>query len=171
MKTHLSRDIFLENFANKILRREGYSGSWIYLYWNNKFRTTAGWVLRNGRRRIHLNPILKEGEFRKHLMCTLKHELAHVLAYHRAGRRQIQVHGLEWKKACRDFGIPKEKPRHDLAFRGINVKRKFFYYCPNCGEMVGRVKPFKKPHACIACCIKTNKKAKYDRRFQLRLVR
>ena len=170
MKKYLFRDPYLEEWANNILVRVGYDGPRVRVSWNNRFRTTAGWFIRKGRKRIELNPILDEGEFRKHLMCTLKHEMAHVLAYCRAGRCQIKVHGPEWKKACRDLGIPKEKPFHDLAFRGINVKRKFFYHCPNCRDVLGRVKPFERPHACIACSLKHNKKVVYDPRFRMRLL-
>jgi predicted SprT family Zn-dependent metalloprotease len=36
---------------------------------------------------------------------TLRHELAHLLAQFRVGRRRIAPHGPEWRIACRDLGI------------------------------------------------------------------
>src|ERR1700687_2873461 len=36
---------------------------------------------------------------------TLRHELAHLLAQFRVGRRRIAPHGAEWRRACRDLGI------------------------------------------------------------------
>lgn len=169
MKSHLIQDVFLEKLANNILRRVGYDGPRVYVYWNRRFRTTAGVAFFLRKKRVQLHPILKEGKFRRHLMCTLKHELAHILAYSRFHWRTIKVHGPEWRRACRELGIPKEKPFHDLVFRGINVKRKFFYYCPNCKELVSRVRPFKTVPACIKCC-RLHNEGKYYPKFRLRLI-
>jgi SprT protein len=172
MKKYLLRDFILEEWTNDILFKVGYSGPRVRVFWNKKLRTSAGLFYRSGLKRIHLNPELSKGEFIEHLILTLKHEIAHALAYNRAGRRKIKVHGLEWQKACQDLGIPNEKPYHYLTFKNIKVKRKFFYYCPNCQNVVDRVRPFKIEHACIVCCVKNNphKKIKYDARFQLKLL-
>jgi len=170
MKKHLIRDIFLQNLANKILRRAGYEGPLVSVFWNKKLRTTAGLFTKEKNKKIHLNTVLKVGKFRKHLLCTLRHELAHILAYYRSGSK-ISFHGPEWRQACKDLGIPKEKRTHDLQIRGIireiKVARKFFYRCPSCGEVDERVKPYKSPRACHKCVRKYRGKVEYHPRFRL----
>src|ERR1700730_17806348 len=47
---------------------------------------------------------------------TLRHELAHLLAQFRAGRRRISPHGEEWRQACHDLGIGDEVRCHNLPF-------------------------------------------------------
>jgi SprT protein len=66
--------------------------------WNSRMRSTAGTAY-PGKALITLNPRLREfGE--DELDRTLRHELAHLLAHHRAGRRRIAPHGREWRRAC-----------------------------------------------------------------------
>ncbi|MDB6080069.1 MAG: family peptidase, partial [Akkermansiaceae bacterium] len=69
--------------------------------WNARMQTTAGrawWP----DRLIELNPKLKE-QAPEEMWRTLRHELAHLVAYERAGRRRIEPHGLEWKAACAEL--------------------------------------------------------------------
>lgn len=87
----------------------------IKVYWNPRMRTTAGrawWP----DRKIELNPKLKEYN-PDEVWRTLKHELAHLVAYERNGRRRIDPHGIEWQTACEDLGIPGERPYHNLPFK------------------------------------------------------
>ena len=80
-----------------------------------RLSTTAGlacWRTRT----ISLNPKLMEVSPAE-VQRTLRHELAHFLAQHRAGRRRIAAHGAEWRKACRDLGIPNESRCHDLPLK------------------------------------------------------
>lgn len=130
--------------------------------WNTKLRSTAGYA-KWPQWLIELNPRLVE--FNGQVDRTLKHELAHLVAYARANRRRIEPHGPEWRQACADLGIPDESPRHALPLPQTKRKRNFFYICTACGFTVGRVKKFRRHTACLACCRKHNG-GRYDSRFQ-----
>ena len=82
--------------------------------WNSRMRTTAG-VAIAARWEVWLNPALREIS-EDEVGKTLLHELAHLLTQHRHGRRRLSPHGVEWREACRDLGIPDEKRTHQLPF-------------------------------------------------------
>ena len=129
--------------------------------WNPRMRTTAGrawWPDRV----IELNPKLKECE-PEEIWRTLKHELAHLVAYERCGRRRIDPHGSEWQTACADLGIAGEQPYHNLPFKRRRMKRNHAYICSNCLAVIHRVRPITKAVACYACCRKFNHGAYHDR--------
>ncbi len=150
-----SNSLWLPELARKVTVR-----------WNSRMRTTAGrawWP----DRAIELNPKLLEHP-REELWRTLKHELAHLIAYERCGRRRIEPHGIEWQTACRDLGIPNEKPFHELPFKARRLKRNYHYSCPACGTTIARVKPFHKAVACYDCCRRYNH-GMYHERFRLTL--
>ena len=129
--------------------------------WNPRMRTTAGrawWPDRS----IELNPKLKECE-PDELWRTLKHELAHLVAYERSGRRRIDPHGAEWRSACSQLGIPGESPFHTLPFERRKMKRKHTYVCANCFAEIQRVRPITRTVACYECCRKFNHGAYHDR--------
>ena len=129
--------------------------------WNPRMQTTAGrawWP----DRAIELNPKLKECE-PEELWRTLKHELAHLVAYERCGRRRIDPHGPEWQTACADLGIPGEKPFHNLPFKRRKMKRNHSYICSNCFATIHRVKPIRRAVACYDCCRKFNAGLYHDR--------
>src|SRR4051794_3194214 len=90
--------------------------------WNPSMRSTAGtanWT----KCLISLNPQLRQfgdGE----VDGTLRHELAHLLAQDRVGKRRIQPHGREWRQACVDLGLPNEKRCHDLPLQRRQLQRK-----------------------------------------------
>lgn len=132
--------------------------------WNNRMRSTAGrasWP--DGL--IELNPRLKEfGE--EELWSTLRHELAHLVAYARVGRRRVAPHGPEWRQACVDLGIPNERPYHDLPLPSRRMKRKHLYVCRNCQVEWWRVRPFRRAVACYDCCRKHNG-GEYDERYRM----
>ena len=107
-------------------------------------------------------PKLRECE-PEELWRTLKHELAHLVAYERCGRRHIDPHGPEWQTACADFGIPGEQPFHTLPFKRRRMKRNHAYICPNCFATIHRVKPIQRTVACYDCCRKFNDGAYHDR--------
>lgn len=134
--------------------------------WNARLRSTAGYA-RYPSWSIELNPRLRE--FEGQVERTLKHELAHLIAYHRAGRRRIEPHGTEWRAACADLGIADEKAQHRLPLPRNEIERKLAYACPSCQTVVHRVRKFRRPTACLQCC---NRHAggKYDARFRLVLV-
>jgi predicted SprT family Zn-dependent metalloprotease len=134
--------------------------------WNRGMRTTAGVALA-GRNEIWLNPMLKEvpGD---EVDRTLRHELAHLLAQHRVGRRRIAPHGPEWRKACGDLGIAGEGRTHALPFEGRRLKRRYRLVCPACGDSHGRVRPPGRALACLRCC-RLHNGGRYDERFRFRV--
>jgi predicted SprT family Zn-dependent metalloprotease len=99
---------------------------------------------------------------------TLRHELAHLLAQWRVGRRRIPPHGPEWRQACRDLGIADEARCHNLRFTSKTHARRYVYRCPNCKETFPRVRRIRRAIACLACCRKHNR-GDFDQRFRLKL--
>ena len=129
--------------------------------WNPRMRTTAGrawWP----DRAIELNPKLRDFGSEE-IWRTLKHELAHLVAYERCGRRRIDPHGPEWQTACADLGIAGESVTHKLAFKRRRMARNHTYACSNCQAVIHRVRPIKRPVACHECCRKFNNGSYHDR--------
>jgi predicted SprT family Zn-dependent metalloprotease len=100
---------------------------------------------------------------------TLRHELAHLLAQWRAGRRRIAPHGSEWRQACVDLGIADEARCHNLPFATKSFPPRFVYVCPNCKENFPRVRKIRRAIACLACC-RAHNRGEFDRRFRLKLI-
>jgi SprT protein len=134
--------------------------------WNARLRSTAGYA-RYPKWAVELNPLLRD--FEGQVERTLKHELAHLIAYHRSGRRRIEPHGREWRQACVDLGIAGEKAHHRLPLPRNEVVRKLVYACPACQTTVQRVRKFRRPTACLHCCNK-HASGQYDGRFKLALL-
>ena len=131
--------------------------------WNPRMRSTAG-LARIENSLITLNPRLVEfGD--EEIDRTLRHELAHLLAHFRAGRRRIAAHGREWRKACADLGMPGERRCHDLPLPRRQLTRRHIYVCPVCRTEVRRTRPFRRPSACLSCC-RTHNRGRYDKRFK-----
>jgi SprT protein len=132
--------------------------------WNRRMRSTAGrafWP----EGRIELNPRLLDfapDEVRN----TMLHELAHLLAYAKAGRRRIKAHGVEWRQACRELGIPNESATHSLPLPTREMARKWRYTCPACQESIERVRKMKRYAGCYRCC-KEHNGGYYHRKFRL----
>lgn len=172
----MRRDPLLEDFANHLLQTSKLHLPWkksqkplqVRVAWNPALRSTAGQAFCSDRL-IVLNPKLIEVSPAE-VQRTLRHELAHVLAQYRAGRRQIADHGEEWIQACTDLGIPNESPFHTLKIlKARRIKPKFFYECPECHSQISRVIPLKTKAACIGCCNSHNN-GKYSHKFQFRPV-
>ncbi len=100
---------------------------------------------------------------------TLRHELAHLLAQWRAGRRRIAPHGIEWRQACCDLGIADEARCHNLPFATRTYAARYVYVCPNCKEKFPRVRRIRRAIACLVCCRKHNG-GDFDPRFRLKRV-
>lgn len=135
----------------------------VRIEWNARMRSTAGLAF-PGRSLVRLNPRLREfgdAEVRR----TLLHELAHLLAHERAGRRRIAPHGAEWRRACVDLGLPDERRTHDLPLPRRVVARRHHYRCPSCGTTIARVQPLRRGSACIRCC-RAHNHGRYDARFR-----
>jgi SprT protein len=163
------RDAALEAEAREILDRLGmHEGvAKLRVVWNPKLRSTAGYA-KWPQWLVELNPRLHE--FPGQVQRTMKHELAHLIAYARAGRRRIDPHGPEWQMACALIGIPDESARHTLPLPRSQQQRRFSYVCPSCGFTVARVRKFRRHTACLACCRQHNG-GRYDVRFQFVLKR
>lgn len=166
-KSRLRSDPLLQDFANQLLVAAGCRGLSVAVFWNPSLRTTAGMASWK-ERRIILNPKLVEVSAAE-VQRTLRHELAHLLAQHRAGRRRVDAHGPEWKQACADLGIPNEARCHALPFKKRKVQRKYFYACPECATVLARVLPLRRKVACVKCCRKFNGGV-YQERFRFKPV-
>src|ERR1700693_64521 len=101
---------------------------------------------------------------------TLRHELAHLLAQWRVGRRRIAPHGIEWRQACRDLEIVGEARCHNLPFATRTFPPRYVYVCPNCKEKFPRVRRIRRATACLAPCRK-HKRGEFDLRFRLKWTR
>jgi SprT protein len=163
------RDSALEARARELLR------AWdaislarsVRVEWNSRLRSAAGRAdFRYGL--VSLNRrLVNHGD--AEIDHTLRHELAHLLAQFRAGRRRISPHGAEWRAACRDLGIADETRCHTLPFPVNRRAHRFIYICPNCRRDFPRVRKLRRAVACLPCCRAHNGGA-FDRRFRLRLA-
>jgi len=131
--------------------------------WNPRMRSTAGLAYPK-QALIKLNPRLREIS-EAEIDRTLRHELAHLLAQHRAGRRRIAPHGPEWRRACADLGLAGEARCHTLPLPRRTLARRHAYRCPSCAVEVRRVRAFRRATACLACCRK-HAGGRYDERFR-----
>jgi SprT protein len=163
------RNFDLEAKARELLRMNdaGKIAMAVRVEWNSRLKTAAGRVDYRSKL-ILLNPQLihHPGETDR----TLRHELGHILAQFRAGRRRISTHGAEWRQACRDLGISGEKRCHNLPFPAKRYAARYIYRCPNCQRDFSRVRRVKRVVACLACCRAQNG-GDFDPRFRLKLIR
>jgi len=164
----IEHDLILEKEARQLLQPHSPRlAERVTVLWNPRMRTSAG-LASYQRWEVILNPALKkisEAEVDK----TLRHELAHLLARDRSGRKRIAPHGDEWRQACIDLGIPNENRTHELPFVRHRQQRKFFYRCPSCKETLSRVRKPRRKIACLACCRKYAG-GKYEERFRFEVV-
>jgi SprT protein len=162
------RDVDLETKACALLCSLGAARGArdLRVEWNSRLRTAAGRADYR-QKLISLNPRLFE--YPAEIDRTLRHELAHILAQFRAGRRRILAHGVEWREACGDLGISDEKRCHNLPFPVSERVRRYLYSCPGCRRDYPRVRRIKRAVACLACCRAYNG-GKFDARFRLRLM-
>src|SRR5258707_3509181 len=121
--------------------------------WNSRLKPAAGRADYR-QKLISLNPRLSE--YPIEIDRTLRHELAHILAQFRAGRRRILPHGTEWQQACVDLEIADEKRCHNLPFPARTYTARFVYHCPSCRQEFSRVRRLRRAVACLACCRKHN---------------
>jgi SprT protein len=158
----------LERQARELLRANGANriAMELRVEWNSRLKTAAGRA--DYRQKvISLNPRLLEHP--AEIDRTLRHELAHLLAQFRAGRRRVLPHGEEWQEACRDLGIADEKRCHNLPFPVSERARRFLYKCPNCQRDFPHTRRIKRAVACLACC-RAHNGGEFDSRFRLKLI-
>jgi SprT protein len=158
----------LETTARGLLRANGAAriANELRVEWNSHLQTAAGRADYR-EKLISLNPRLIEHP--TEIDRTIRHELAHILAQFRAGRRKVPPHGVEWRQACVDLGIADEKRCHNLPFAVRTYAARFVYRCPNCRKEFRRVRRVRRVIACLACCRKHNG-GEFDLRFRLRLL-
>jgi len=164
------RDPALESIARALLLAHGATAlaAQIHVEWTLRLRSAAGHA-EYGKARILLNGRLcAHGD--EEIDRTLRHELAHLLAQARAGRRRIAPHGAEWRRACADLGIAGEARCHSLPFPIRRQKRRYLYACPHCRRDFARTRRLRRASACLACC-RAHNRGRYDQRFKLQLVR
>jgi len=135
----------------------------VLVAWHRRLTSTAG-IARPSLTQILLNPRL--AAFPAEIDRTLRHELAHLVAFARTRGHRIPAHGTEWKRACADLGIPGESRCHDLPLPRRQVNRRYVYRCPRCHFLLRRVRPIKarKRLACHECC-KNFARGRFDARF------
>jgi predicted SprT family Zn-dependent metalloprotease len=132
--------------------------------WKPSLRTTAGQA-HAATQILYLNPrVAAFGA--DEIERTFLHELAHLVAHARHGRRRIRAHGPEWRQACADLGIPGETATHALPIPRRQVAKPFAYRCPACATILRRTRPIRGKAACAACCRRHNR-GRYDDRFRL----
>ncbi len=164
-----SRDVDLEFKARELLRQLGAGklARQVRVEWNPRMKSAVGRAdIRE--KLVSLNPRLQDHGLAE-IDRTLRHELAHLLAQFRVGRRRIAPHGPEWREACRDLGIADEARCHNLPFASKSFPPRFVYVCPNCRQEFPRVRRIRRAIACLACCRKHNG-GDFDPRFRLKLV-
>ena len=163
-----TRDFALEFQARQLLHQLGAEelARKIRVEWNPRMRSAAGRA--DFREKlISLNPLLINHS--DEIDRTLRHELAHLLAQWRAGRRRIAPHGAEWRQACCNLDIADEARCHNLPFASKKYSPRYVYRCPNCKQEFPRVRRIRRAIACLACCRKHNG-GDFDPRFRLRLT-
>ena len=162
------RDHALEEKSRTLLRQLGAAklARDVRVEWNPRMKSAAGRADYR-ERLISLNPLLRDHGIEE-IDRTLRHELAHLLAQFRVGRRRIAPHGPEWREACRALDIAAEARCHNLPFASKSFAPRFIYRCPNCRQEFPRVRRIRRVIACLACCRKHNG-GDFDPRFQLRL--
>ena len=160
--------VALQTQARDLLRAHGAAriANDLHVEWKAGLKTAAGRADYR-QKLISLNPRLSE--YLSEIDRTLRHELAHILAQFRAGRRRILPHGAEWQQACVDLGIADEKRCHNLPFPARTYAARFVYHCPSCRQEFSRVRRLRRAVACLACCRK-HTGGEFDPRFRLRLL-
>ena len=172
-----NRDVDLERKARELLHALGAAklAREVRVEWNPRMKSAAGRADYR-EKLISLNPLLRDHDLASvsrqsgsDIDRTLRHELAHLLAQFRVGRRRIAPHGTEWRKACRDLDISDEARCHNLPFATKAYAVRFVYRCPNCRQEFPRVRRIRRAIACLACCRRHNG-GDFDPLFRLKLA-
>jgi SprT protein len=137
----------------------------VVVRWNSRLSSSAG-LARPSTMTVSLNPKLKA--FPAEVDRTLRHELAHLVAFARAGRTRIAAHGAQWRQACAQLGIPGESRCHALPLSGRSLDRPHVYRCPNCGFILRRVRRIDWRRRLLACreCCQKHARGRFDARFK-----
>lgn len=139
----------------------------LIVVWNPRMRSAAGRAFCH-QDRIELNPLLLQIS-KEEVERTLRHELAHLIAQARSGKRRIAAHGSEWRRACADLGIAGEKACHRLPLPKRTQMRRHHYQCPHCLVQIHRVQIIRRKVACAACC-RSFSSGRFDEKFLLQKI-
>src|SRR5438094_7743322 len=134
------RDHALEEKSRTLLRQLGAAklARDVRVEWNPRMKSAAGRADYR-ERLISLNPLLRDHGVEE-IDRTLRHELAHLLAQFRVGRRRIAPHGPEWREACRALDIAAAARCHSLPFATKAYPARFVYRCPTRRQQFPRVR-------------------------------
>jgi SprT protein len=161
------RDAELTGRAAALLREIGCAAlaERVSVSWSGRLSSSAG-LARPAAMSIVLNPRLRE--YPAEVDRTLRHELAHLVAYARAKRARIAAHGAEWRQACSELGVPGESRCHTLPLPRRSLTRLHLYRCSACGFILRRARRInlrRRPVACRECC-RLHARGRYDSRFK-----
>lgn len=156
----------LEEAARALLRGIGCAklAKEVQVRWHSRLRTTAGQAY-YAKSLVRMNPKLVQFGMEE-IDKTLRHELAHLVARSRAGRKRIEPHGPEWRQACLELGLADEKRCHDLPLPRTRQRVRHQYRCMHCRRDYDRVRPFRRAVACLECC-RAHARGRFDERFRL----
>jgi SprT protein len=161
------RDAELTARAGELLRGVGCFAlaERVVVSWNGRLSSSAG-LARPVDAMIALNPRLQE--YPAEVDRTLRHELAHLVAFARAQRARITAHGAEWRQACGELGVPGESRCHALPLPRRSVARVHLYRCPVCGFILRRARRINTRRRSLACreCCRQYARGRYDARFK-----
>ena len=111
-----------------------------HLHWK-RLRVSAGMAYFR-LKAIGLSVALLDDE--QKLESTLKHEYAHLLAYHRHGRKGVG-HGEPWRRAMHDLGV-KPEVYHRYEVQRNTKRQQVSYLCQRCGVVILRTRRLPRRH-------------------------
>ncbi|MCD1294076.1 sprT domain-containing protein [Methanocella sp. CWC-04] len=76
---------------------------------------------------------------------VLKHEIAHIYAYHFYGERGHR--GENFREACKKMGVSPSARTNDLYVE----REKWHYRCRNCGQTISTYRPLRSVEYCDSC--------------------
>lgn len=102
----------------------------IPIHFDLKGRSAGQYRVRRGQRSIHYNPYIMACDFDDGIATTIPHEVAHYVADHLYGLRNIKPHGSEWKSVMHALGVEaRATGRFDLTGVPVRRQRRFSYRC------------------------------------------
>ena len=134
-----------------------YDGLWMFKFDNAKRR--FGYC-HHGLRTISLSKSLTKLNPEKIVKNTILHEIAHALVGRGHGHNKV------WRAKAREIGC---NGNRCYGSEVQQPKGKFNYKCPNCKNIINRIRRYKNNVACYQCCKKFNNN-KWSAKFILELI-